>query len=288
MACEFSFSTESTPTYVGIADAVDEQLWATAIEDDGIRDGAMVFEATHCVDLSKWPQGTRLILRKERPHPGAQLQLHNTTSDGMRLTAFITDTPARVVPHQIQGLELRHRQHAHVEARIKDSGHLGLGNLPLDAFCHNQAWFEIALAAADLISWACSGTWPPVPTAAAITCATGLILLVAVRLWRSPVSARFSAPVAGDFSARCDVSMRGGGKLAEVAVDGGSSDAELGGDLRDSVQPLAPTSSYISRAMHARRGVSFSFCPPVRPRARAAARPSGGGIELPKLRPGVI
>ncbi|WP_192756251.1 IS1380 family transposase [Actinopolymorpha pittospori] len=152
--CEFSFSTESTPTYVGIADAVDEQLWATAIEDDGIRDGAMVFEATHCVDLSKWPQGTRLILGKERPHPGAQLQLHNTTSDGMRLTAFITDTPARVVPHQIQGLELRHRQHAHVEARIKDSGHLGLGNLPLDAFCHNQAWFEIALAAADLISWA--------------------------------------------------------------------------------------------------------------------------------------
>jgi hypothetical protein len=152
--CEFSFSTESTPAYVAIADAGDEQLWVPAIEDDGIRDGAWVFEATHCVDLSKWPAGTRLILRKERPHPGAQLQLHNTTGDGMRLTAFLTDTPARVVRHQIQGLELRHRQHARVEARIKDSGHLGLGNLPLDEFCHNQAWVEMALAAADLICWA--------------------------------------------------------------------------------------------------------------------------------------
>ena len=42
------------------------------------------------VDLSAWPAGTRLILRKERPHPGAQLRF--TDADGMRVTAFITDT----------------------------------------------------------------------------------------------------------------------------------------------------------------------------------------------------
>jgi hypothetical protein len=151
--CEFSFSTESTVTYVALADAAPDEAWTPAIEEDGLRDAAMLFEATDSVNLSKWPEGTRLILRKERPHPGAQLALHNTTGDGMRLTAFLTDTEPRVVPHQIQGLELRHRQHAHVESRIKDSNHLGLGNLPLDAFCHNQAWFEIALAAADLVSW---------------------------------------------------------------------------------------------------------------------------------------
>ena len=48
------------------------------------------------VDLSRWPAGTRLILRKERPHPGAQLRF--TDSDGLRVTAFITDTPHRCRP----------------------------------------------------------------------------------------------------------------------------------------------------------------------------------------------
>ena len=85
--------------------------WYPAIEDGGaIRDGAWVAEATDLVDLSSWPAGTRLILRKERPHPGAQLRF--TDSDGLRVTAFITDTPPGVVPGQLGGLELRHRQHA--------------------------------------------------------------------------------------------------------------------------------------------------------------------------------
>lgn len=150
---EFSFSCEMTLGHVRIADAIGDQWWAPAIEPGGIRDGAWVAEITDSVNLSKWPAGTRLILRKERPHPGAQLALHNTTADGMRLTGFLTDTLPRVVPHQTAGLELRHRQHARIEDRIKDSGHLGLGNFPAEEFCHNQAWFEVALAAADLICW---------------------------------------------------------------------------------------------------------------------------------------
>ena len=88
--------------------------WYPAIDTDGgIRDGAWVAEATALVDLSSWPTGTRLILRKERPHPGAQLRF--TDADGMRVTAFITDTPSSVVAGQLAGLELRHRQHARVE-----------------------------------------------------------------------------------------------------------------------------------------------------------------------------
>src|SRR5271166_6383897 len=84
--------------------------WYPAVEDaGGIREGAWVAEATHLVDLSAWPVGTRLILRKERPHPGAQLRF--TDSDGLRVTAFITDTAPGVVPGQLGGLELRHRQH---------------------------------------------------------------------------------------------------------------------------------------------------------------------------------
>ncbi|RFZ11910.1 hypothetical protein VIMS_03251 [Mycobacterium marinum] len=101
-----------------VQDAVDTltlgQAWYPAIDTDGgIRDGAWVAEATGLVNLSAWPAGTRLILRRERPHPGAQLRF--TDADGMRVTAFITDTGPGVVPGQVAGLELRHRQHARVE-----------------------------------------------------------------------------------------------------------------------------------------------------------------------------
>jgi hypothetical protein len=73
-----------------------------------------------------------LILRKERPHPGAQLRF--TDTDGMRVTAFITDTPPGVIPGQVAGLELRHRQHARVEDRIRELKATGLHNLPCPRF----------------------------------------------------------------------------------------------------------------------------------------------------------
>ena len=62
-------------------------------------------EATDLVDLSQWPAGTRLILRQERRHPGAQLRF--TDSDGHRVTGFLTDTPNGVIPGQLAGQELR-------------------------------------------------------------------------------------------------------------------------------------------------------------------------------------
>ncbi len=57
--------------------------------------------------LPSWPDGSRLIKRKERSHPGAQLTF--TDIDGMRVTALLTNTPAGSVPFQAAGLELRHR-----------------------------------------------------------------------------------------------------------------------------------------------------------------------------------
>ena len=98
--------------------------------DGTIRDGAWVAEATGLLDLSAWPTGSRVILRKERPHPGAQLTF--TDVDGHRVTAFITDTPAGVVPGQFGGLDLRHRQHARVEDRIRQAKATGMRNFP----CH--------------------------------------------------------------------------------------------------------------------------------------------------------
>jgi hypothetical protein len=129
------------------------QCWYPAIDSGGgIREGAWVAEATDLVDMSSWPVGTRLILRKERPHPGAQLNF--TDSDGHRVTAFITDTPAGVIAGQLAGLELRHRQHARVEDRIREAKSTGLRNLPCHRAEANAAWLEIILAATDLVAWA--------------------------------------------------------------------------------------------------------------------------------------
>ena len=133
----------------GILNANDS--WYRAIDSDGgLRDGAWVAEATGLVEMSTWPAGTRLILRKERPHPGAQLRF--TDSDGLRVTAFITDTAPGVVPGQLGGLELRHRQHARVEDRIRQAKATGLHNLPCHRSDANAAWLEIIMAATDLVA----------------------------------------------------------------------------------------------------------------------------------------
>lgn len=162
MGAGFSFGfavDERVRHAVGTLNAVDSKrfydswkVWRPAIEADGrVRDGAWVTEATHLLDLSSWPPGTRLILRRERPHPGAQLRF--TDADGMRITAFITDTPPGLVPGGVAGLELRHRQHARVEDRIREAKATGLRNLPCHAYAANQAWLEIVMAATDLVAW---------------------------------------------------------------------------------------------------------------------------------------
>lgn len=145
------------PVDARVWDAVDTlnlaEGWYPAIDAGGdIRDGAWVADATDLVNLATWPAGTRLVLRKERPHPGAQLRF--TDIDGMRVTAFITDTTPGAVPGQLAGLELRHRQHARVEDRIRQAKAAGLGNLPCHSVTANAAWLEIVLAAADLVAWA--------------------------------------------------------------------------------------------------------------------------------------
>jgi hypothetical protein len=146
---------DAVATLAQAADLGVEQgwtVWYPAIEADGtVRDGAWLAEATGLVDLSAWPPRTRLILRKERPHPGAQLTFAD--ADGHRITAFITDTPIGAVPRQLAGLDLRHRQHARVEDRIRQAKATGLRNLPCHSFASNSAWLEIVLTATDLVAW---------------------------------------------------------------------------------------------------------------------------------------
>ena len=129
--------------------ALPKRRWRPAVDADGQeeREGAWVAELTDQVDLSGWPEGTRLIVRKEIPHPGAQLRF--TDLDGHRFQCFLTDEP----DEDLAGLEARHRLHARVEDRIQESQELGLGRLPFQASQPNQAWFELALLAQDLLAW---------------------------------------------------------------------------------------------------------------------------------------
>jgi len=148
----FSFGFPVEARIQKVVDLIPEQCWAPAIDtDDELRDGAWVTEVTSLIDLSGWPDGSRLIVRKERPHPGAQLTF--TDVDGMRITAFLTDTPPGVVPGQLAGLELRHRQHARVEDRIRQAKATGLRNFPCRGQAENAAWLEAILTATDLLCW---------------------------------------------------------------------------------------------------------------------------------------
>ena len=127
---------------------IPDHVWTPAYTSDGqIRDGAWIAELTDLLDLSGWPSGMRVIARKERPHPGAQLRL--TDLDGHRITAFATNTKGGQLPD----LELRHRRRARAEDRIRNAKDTGLTNLPLHDFAQNQIWCALVGLAAELTAW---------------------------------------------------------------------------------------------------------------------------------------
>jgi hypothetical protein len=127
---------------------IPDTAWEPAYDADRQpREGAFVAEVTDLFDLSGWPAGMRLIVRKERPHPGAQLRI--TDLDGMRITAFVTNTTRG----QLADLELRHRRRARAEDRIRAAKDTGLANLPLHDFAQNEVWCALVALAADLLAW---------------------------------------------------------------------------------------------------------------------------------------
>jgi len=134
-----------------VADAIARipaTAWTPAYDSERqVREGAWVAELTGLLDLSGWPKGMRVIARKERPHPGAQLRL--TDIDGHRLTCFATSTRTG----QLADLELRHRRRARCEDRIRNAKDTGLRNLPLHGYAQNQIWCEIVALACELLAW---------------------------------------------------------------------------------------------------------------------------------------
>ncbi len=146
---ECSFST-SMPIDERVRDAIlvlPESAWTLAIRQDASeREGAWVAELTD-LDLSGWPEGSRAICRRERPHPGAQLSF--TDAEGHRFQVLLTNQDGdRVV------MEARHRARARVEDAIRAAKDTGLRNLPFRDFAANAVWLELVLIAQDLTSWA--------------------------------------------------------------------------------------------------------------------------------------
>jgi hypothetical protein len=128
--------------------ALPGRVWEPAYDAAGqIRPGAWVAELTGLLDLSSWPAGMRVIVRRERPHPGAQLRF--TDIGGHRVTCFATDARAG----QLADLELRHRRRARCEDRIRCAKDTGLRNLPLHGFDQNQIWCELVAMACELLAW---------------------------------------------------------------------------------------------------------------------------------------
>jgi hypothetical protein len=163
-----------------------DAAWTPAYDADRkVRDGAWVAELTGMLDLRSWPAGMRVIVRAERPHPGAQLRF--TDVDGNRLTAFVTNTSNG----QLAELELRHRRRARCEDRIRGAKDTGLKNLPLKDFAQNRIWVAVVQLATELTAWmqmlALTGTdarrWEPKRLRLRLFSVAGTIARRSRRVW---------------------------------------------------------------------------------------------------------
>ena len=145
-----------------IAEAIrrlPEAAWTVAVDADGTprpvdESGLPVAQVAELTGLladpvgSGWPVGMRVLVRRERPHPGAQISVFEA-HDGWRYQAVATDTTTG----QLAWLEARHRAHARVENKIRNIKQAGIGRFPSREFQINQTWLQLALVAADLIAW---------------------------------------------------------------------------------------------------------------------------------------
>ena len=93
----------------------------------------------------------RVIVRKERPHPGAQLTI--TDIDGLPVSAFATNTKTGGPGTQLPDLEIRHRRRARCEDRIRTTQDTRLRAFPLFDLAQNQIWCQIVALAAELTAW---------------------------------------------------------------------------------------------------------------------------------------
>jgi hypothetical protein len=150
LGLEYSVGVYGRQPVLDALEALPKQAWKKALDADGQpREGAQVAELTRWLPetFAGWPEGIRVIARRERPHPGAQLRI--TDHEGWRITVFATNTKGG----RLADLEARHRLRARAEDRIRGLKDTGMTNLPLQAFDKNQIWLELVQLAAELLTW---------------------------------------------------------------------------------------------------------------------------------------
>ena len=144
----FSAGFELTDAVRAAILKVPDHAWVAALAADGSpRENGEIAEITNALDLSGWPTGCRVIVRRERAHPGAQLSF--TDHDGHRFQAVLTDQ----VDADIHVLERRQRERAHAETQIRNDKDTGLRNMPFRDFEHNRVWLALVGIAHDLLAW---------------------------------------------------------------------------------------------------------------------------------------
>ena len=146
---EFSVGFDVTEPVREAVLQLPEGSWEVAITKEmEEREGAEVAEITSLLNLSLWPSGSRVLVRREEPHPGASYNLFDP--HGLRHQALITNSQDPDIAY----LEARHRLHARVEDRIKEAKECGLGNFPCASFQANRVWLLLVQMAQDLLAWA--------------------------------------------------------------------------------------------------------------------------------------
>ena len=111
----FSVGYDLTETVRDAILELPDDAWVCARDQDGSeRPDGHVAEITGQLDLTAWPERSRVIVRRERPHPGGQLSFCD--HDGHRFQAILTDQPDT----DIALLEQRHRARARVEDEIRN------------------------------------------------------------------------------------------------------------------------------------------------------------------------
>lgn len=145
---QFSIGFSLSPSVQRAILTTPKQEWVSALRgDETERPGAQVCELTDRVDdIIEWPEGSRIICRRERPNPGAQLSF--TDLEGWRYQVFLTDQK----DEDLAQLELRHRRRSWCENCIREGKDAGLRKLPFHAFALNQAWLELVLLGQDLLA----------------------------------------------------------------------------------------------------------------------------------------
>ena len=144
----FVTARSNPPVTAAVFDAIGiETVWEPARTQAGEpRAGAAVCELTSLIADDKLPEGTRLIVRREPLHPGAQRSLFPSLE--FRYWGFYTDAEGEPVD-----LDATMRAHAHVERHIQRLKDSGLCRMPFTNFEANATWMMAVAMSADLVRW---------------------------------------------------------------------------------------------------------------------------------------